>query len=84
MFTAYDVRKVSISPNYAFDIAPERIARELRVFADKVASGEYILQVVEVKTTAKRGDFAMTHVYFEIHERIIIDQKMVRSVEDAT
>jgi len=72
MFTAYDVSKViqqDKDGGFPFGIGPEQAAKELRAFAEKIAKGEYVLQVVEVKSITDRDDFPMTHVYFQVYEK---------------
>lgn len=71
MFTAYDVHQLATGEHkeFPFGIGPERAAKELHMFADKIASGEYLLQVVETNYKVTHDDFPMSHLHIEFYEK---------------
>lgn len=62
-FSGYD------SPNVSFGMDPKKCADVLRAIAERVESGEYILQSGGVFTYAQRDEYHMTVVNVKFHAK---------------
>lgn len=56
-------------PRYSFGADKEKVAAALRETADKIESGEYVLQSCGIFTRAHIEDYAMTYLTLEFHAK---------------
>ncbi len=63
-FSGYD------SPSVSFGMGRAETAKVLRETADRIESGEYLLQSCGVLSRAEKADYHMTYLTLEFHQKL--------------